>query len=302
MGAIDFKEIPTAQCGPSRDEFELFAEEFLLQEGFRIIEGVDRGADNGRDLIVEEIRTGPGGDSVIRWLVSCKHKAHGGGSVTPSDESNIRDRIDMHKCTGFIAFYSAVPSSGLAANLKALKSRYEVLTYGPAQIEPKLLDRPDFRKLAARYFPTSFNAWIQNSRAVIVKSSADPQRALNRFFLRQPHTRLEDALAEAKVRKLLVFLVIYDSLHPKNSRLDYSLGNFMDYETTKRLVDTHFVPVVGVSSAPLHASLVPEDNPLELALWVVLDCEGRIVRREGVYANPDEGLKRVRSVIALECN
>ncbi len=55
--------------------------------------------------------------------------------------------------------------------------------------------------------------------------------------------------------------------------------------------------MVGPSSAPELSRLVPDDDPLERCLWVVLDPSGRIFRREGVYANPDEGLKRVREVI-----
>lgn len=43
MAALDFKEIPTAQGGPERDQFELFAREFLVQEGFKVVAGPDRG-------------------------------------------------------------------------------------------------------------------------------------------------------------------------------------------------------------------------------------------------------------------
>ena len=54
MAALDYKEIPEAGSGPERDRFELFAREFLISEGFRIAEHPNRGADGGRDLIVEE--------------------------------------------------------------------------------------------------------------------------------------------------------------------------------------------------------------------------------------------------------
>jgi HJR/Mrr/RecB family endonuclease len=99
MAVLDFKEIPTAQAGMDRDQFELFAREFLAQEGFMIVAGPDRGSDAGRDMIVAETRTGPGGDTTVRWLVSCKHKAHTGTSVTSVDEPNLRDRIETHECT-----------------------------------------------------------------------------------------------------------------------------------------------------------------------------------------------------------
>lgn len=92
-------------------------------------------------------------------------------------------------------------------------------------------------------------------------------------------------------------MVIFDPAHPQRSKLNFALGYFMEYQTTKRLVDEHFVPIVGPSSGPQLSALVPEDDPLELCLWVVLNPAGDILRREGVYANPDEGMKRVREVI-----
>jgi hypothetical protein len=122
--------------------------------------------------------------------------------------------------------------------------------------------------------------------------------ARNKYFLREPHTRLDEGLDEAKARNVLAFIVVFDPEHPSHSKIDYSLGHFMEYQTTKRLVDQHFVPIVGPSSDPQFAALVPENDPLESALWVVLDNNGTIIRREGVYANPDEGMKRVRGVIA----
>lgn len=300
MGALDFTEIPQANSGSGRDQFELFAGEFLVREGFRIVEGVDRGPDDGRDLIVEETRSGPGGTTTVRWLVSCKHKANSGTSVTSADEANIRDRIELHKCTGLIAFYSTVPSSGLAAHLNALQPKFGLLIYDPALIERKLLDNPAFRALAARYFPTSFNVWVQNSQYAVATPAPDPHLSHNKYFLREPHARLEAALEEAKARNLMIFVVIYDPQHPTHSKLDFSLNYFMEYQTTKRLVDQHFVPVVGPSSDPQLSALVPDDDPLELARWIVLTNDGKVIRSEGVYANPDEGMKRVRSVIALQ--
>jgi hypothetical protein len=298
VGTLDFTEIPTAQSGPKRDQFELFAREFLVQEGFKIVNGPDRGPDDGRDLIVEETRSGPGGNTLVRWLVSCKHKAHSGSSVSPSDEPNIRDRLDTHGCNGFIAFYSTVPSSGLTTNLAALRPRFGLLVYDPDSIERKLIDSPRGRTLAARFLPISFNTWVQNSQYVVTAPSTDPHLIKHSFFLRQPHTALDEGLKEARARTLMAFIVIFDPAHPLRSKLDFALGYFMEYQTTKRLVDQHFVPIIGQSDDPKFSALVPEDDPLELCLWVVLDCEGKIIRREGVYANPDEGMRRVREVIA----
>jgi hypothetical protein len=71
MPIIDFKEIPRGNIADGQqDQFEFFAREFLDLLDYRIVSGPSRGADGGRDLIVEELRTGPGGETKIRWLVS----------------------------------------------------------------------------------------------------------------------------------------------------------------------------------------------------------------------------------------
>src|SRR5437867_920193 len=116
MPRIDFKEIP-----PDLDTFEMFAREFLELTGYRIVSGPDRGADQGRDLIAEETRTGVGGKTTVRWLVSCKHMAHSGRAVGVDDELNISDRVRAHRCQGFIGFYSTLASAGLTQRLEALQ-------------------------------------------------------------------------------------------------------------------------------------------------------------------------------------
>jgi hypothetical protein len=155
MPVIDFKEIPEATGGSSRDRFELFARELLHLRGFKIVEEPDRGPDGGRDLVVEERRTGVGGETRVRWLVSCKHKAHSGSSVTPKDEPDIGDRLTAHKCNGFFGVYSTVISSGLSDKLYAPGVSYEVLVYDPEKIERYLLSNNAGLKLASRFFPIS---------------------------------------------------------------------------------------------------------------------------------------------------
>lgn len=118
MSIIDFKEIPPAygngEAGLT-DTFELFAQEFFKNLGFKIIKGPSRGADNGKDLIIEESIQGKldESESKIRWLVSCKHKAHSGNSVKPEDETHLLERLVTHGCNGFIGFYSTLASTGL---------------------------------------------------------------------------------------------------------------------------------------------------------------------------------------------
>ncbi|MDI5934682.1 hypothetical protein [Halomonas kalidii] len=122
------------------------------------------------------------------------------------------------------------------------------------------------------------------------------------FFIREPHNTITGAQKEARESAKLVFLVIYDQDHPSQSKLYYSLGCFLDYFTTKKLVDDHFVSALVPLSSSGARDLVPQDDPLENALWVVLGTDGQILRRESVYANPDEGLQRVRAVIGGAAN
>lgn len=117
------------------------------------------------------------------------------------------------------------------------------------------------------------------------------------IFINEPLNDIAAAKAIAQQNNKLVFAVIYDEKHHSKSQLFYSLGCFMEYFTTKKLVEERFVSVLVSSNQPGAAVLVPEDNPLENCLWVVLSNTGEVILREGVYANPDEGLKRVRAVI-----
>lgn len=110
MSIIDFKEIPPANSGNGdQDSFELFARDFVVEIlGLKIISQPNRGADGGKDFLAEEIQSGTISETHIRWLVSCKHFAHSGKSVSDSDEQNILDRVHQHMADGFIGFYSTI--------------------------------------------------------------------------------------------------------------------------------------------------------------------------------------------------
>ena len=164
MTILDFKEIPEAHIATGlQDTFELFARDFLLFIGYKIITDPDRGADGGVDLIVEEVRSGVGGETTIRWLVSCKHKAHSGRSVSPSDDANIRDRVEANDCNGFIGFYSTLASSGLSGNLEGMKSKIEYQVFDKEKIESKILHSAKGLEIAERYFPNSLDSWKTNN-------------------------------------------------------------------------------------------------------------------------------------------
>jgi hypothetical protein len=167
MPLLDFSEISRADiANGAQDTFEMFAREFLELFGFRTVSGPDRGADLGRDLVVEERRTGVAGETIVRWLVSCKHKAHSGESVRLADEADILDRIRVHDCTGFIGCYSTLPASSLTVKLEALKSNtamFDFKIFDRAKIESVLLSTGPGQGIAERYFPVSYRKWNEEN-------------------------------------------------------------------------------------------------------------------------------------------
>ena len=118
------------------------------------------------------------------------------------------------------------------------------------------------------------------------------------IFISEPLKDIAAAKKIARQDNKLVFAVIYDEKHPKKSQLLYSLGCFMDYMTTKQLVEKNFISVLASSSNKDAAALISTDNPLENCFWVVFNSAGKVVHTEEVYANASEGLKRVKDVIA----
>jgi hypothetical protein len=155
MALLDFKEIPRAnKATGEQDAFELFARDVLECMGFRIVQGPARGADGGRDLVVEETRSGLVENTIIRWIVSCKHFASTGESVRPDDEKNVLERVGTTGCDGFLGFYSTLPSNGLSELLRG-QSTIEVKLFDHEEIERCLLASPKGRQLVERYFPSS---------------------------------------------------------------------------------------------------------------------------------------------------
>jgi hypothetical protein len=166
MGIIDFREIgspktdhPSGKDAPIgisnlQDDFEFFCQDFFkLVRKLTIFAPISRGPDNGIDLGVEE-KLSDG--RTVRWLVSCKHKAHSRASVTDDDEKNIIERVSKWKCDGFIPFYTTAPSTGLASLIEGVEGfGKRVERYFKDRIEQELLTSPEGIQLAARYFPKS---------------------------------------------------------------------------------------------------------------------------------------------------
>lgn len=176
MAVLDFKEIPKANFADGlQDTFEFFARECLTLMGYKVISHPDRGADGGKDLVIEDHRHGVGGTTIVRWLVSCKHNAHSGSSVTPTVEQNIIDRLSSHNCSSFMGFYSTIPSSGLSKYLDGFKTynNIECFIYDRELIERFLLASDYGQELARRFFPISFGKWERETSKPIGKVRID---------------------------------------------------------------------------------------------------------------------------------
>lgn len=157
---IDFKEIPKANSfDGDQDVFESFARDFFEAIGYQIIESPSRGADHGVDLKIRELREGIGGVTEVVWLVSCKHYAYTGASVSPSKEQNILDRVKSNSCHGFIGFYSTLASAGLNYNLNGLTSQIEYQIFDREKIEREIVGIRSMENLFLRYFPKSYKEW-----------------------------------------------------------------------------------------------------------------------------------------------
>jgi hypothetical protein len=150
---IDFREI--AEGG---DDWEAFSRDLLVALGFAIDIPPNRGADGGKDLIVVEHLGGKLSRYPFRWLVSCKHKAHSGRSVTEADEPNIVDRMTSYACDGFLGIYSTLPSAGLAERLRGLRNERTLRDYRilDARLIENYLVRLGYSRLVMRYFPAAY--------------------------------------------------------------------------------------------------------------------------------------------------
>ena len=193
MSVLDFREIPQANlANGEQDEFELFARDFFVYLGYKIISEPDRGQDGGKDILVQESRTGIGGETKVLWLVSCKHFAHSnvgkGKAVGVDDEINVSDRLSSNKCDGFIGFYSTIASSGLTQKLKGLSEdkRKEFQIFHRGNIEEILFRSFEGLQVARRYFLKSMKLWDESQENVERKSICNDS-GFNLRMLRQKY-------------------------------------------------------------------------------------------------------------------
>jgi hypothetical protein len=166
MRKVEWTEMPPShQPGDDQDRFEMFARDFLSALGLEILQGLGRGVDRGCDLLVTECLAGILTGQDRKWLVSVKHKAGSGASVTDRDELDPIGRVRKFGADGFMAFYSTLPSSGLADTFERAKSQIHIYVWDRGRIETALLGDIRLGNVFRTYFPASFAAGNNDSNA-----------------------------------------------------------------------------------------------------------------------------------------
>lgn len=201
--SLDFTEIAPAHKKSSgiqlSDSFELFTRSFLRALGYRVVDAPARGADGGCDLIVVE--QSQISRTEIRWLVSCKHKAHSGAAVNSRDEENLQNRLSKANCNGFLWFYSTLPTNSLNNDFTALiNGGYKVTGYDKGEIEQLLLDdtRPEMISLTKQYFPKSYRKWKEEVTNITACVTLEDLSALARL-------RSQNATSAATLKMALAY-------------------------------------------------------------------------------------------------
>ena len=150
---LDFKELPTDGV-----LFEQLIREMLLRSGFEV-HWTGVGPDGGKDLIATETVNGLLRPFARKWLVSCKHKAHGGASVVRADVEGIVDDCARVGAEGFLLACSTQPASSVVSKLEELQARgsLQTLFWDAIEIERRL-DVPELFPLMHQFLPASAQA------------------------------------------------------------------------------------------------------------------------------------------------
>lgn len=147
---LDFSELPNDGV-----KFEQLIREIFLKSGLRP-HWTGKGPDSGRDLLVEELLRGKIQDNKRIWLVDCKHNAHSNSVVGVGVITDIRDRCERVKASGYLLACSTTISSEVARKLKEFSLNTDIATemWDSVAIE-RMLVTPKTYSLAQQFFPMS---------------------------------------------------------------------------------------------------------------------------------------------------
>jgi hypothetical protein len=157
---LDFTEL-----SPDGEDLEQMTRELILALGYRA-RWSGRGADGGRDLVLEEPGDPILGGKTRSWLVSCKHTAHARGgagrAVSGEDvgsDGGIADAVSQHGADGYLLVCSTQPSSSLVTRLEAIERNKGIHTHVWDGVElERMLGSPRGWPVAQRFMPVSAEA------------------------------------------------------------------------------------------------------------------------------------------------
>ncbi|WP_435178925.1 restriction endonuclease [Actinacidiphila sp. bgisy145] len=157
---LDFHEL--ARDG---EDLEQLVRELALALGYRA-RWSGRGADGGRDLLLEESGDVLLGAKTRNWVVSCKHMSHakdGAGRAVSGEDvgsvGGIVDAVAQHEADGFLLVCSTQPSSALVSRLESIERGKGVHTHVWDGVElERMLTSPRGWAVAQRFFPVSAEA------------------------------------------------------------------------------------------------------------------------------------------------
>lgn len=157
---LDFHELAS-----DGEDLEQLVRELALALGYRA-RWSGRGADGGRDLVLEEAGDVLLGAKTRNWVVSCKHMAHAkdgaGRSVNGEDVGSVGgivDAVAQHDAAGFLLVCSTQPSSALVSRLESIERTKGVHTHVWDGVElERMLTTPRGWAVAQRFFPVSAEA------------------------------------------------------------------------------------------------------------------------------------------------
>jgi len=284
MTALDLREIPNPGiAGQTRDLFELFARDFLLASGYEILEEPARGPDGGKDLIIREWLKGVVSREERKWLVSVKHFAHSGRSVSVRDEPNIVERVEQIGAQGFLGFYSSVPSVALAERFRGLSSRFCTEVYGPARIIYELSENEAFRHVFAQYLPRAYKAreaeriplrftlFTENG---LDSNAEEVEVDLSSMFLADETGSLR--IPDSDIEDIVCGCVLASALRSGNFAV---LGRFASFRPLVWKQLSALVADAGLEGGSLASEIETATDPIYLRLLIAL---GGLVRSEEV--------------------
>jgi hypothetical protein len=201
MATLDFSEL---NGSPPGEAFEALVR--LIGERLGLnVQWSGRGADGGRDLYFLETQSGTLGIRAVKWLVNCKDKSESNSAVLEKDLGSILDKLQQHKCDGFLLATSTTASTALKEKLDKL----DIANGGSIQTKvwdrfelTKLLLSEQFSDLLVQFFPK------QNARNAVQQIDAARERietSLPRFVAGRvrscliSHTDRFDCLSGARV-------------------------------------------------------------------------------------------------------